>query len=60
MNRTTRVTAFLAAAQLLAIVNNAPAASVSELRCEFRRDPMGLDVEKPRLSCLLREKRRHR
>ena len=60
MNRTSKAAAFLWAAQalLLTVANGARAATVSELRCEFRRDPVGLDVGKPRLSWVLNSARR--
>lgn len=46
MSRTPLFAACLAAASLHA----APAFKPVELRCEYRRDPLGIDVEKPRLS----------
>ena len=43
---------------LCALTNRGWAATVSELRCEFRHDPVGLDVEKPRLSWVFNSERR--
>ncbi len=60
MIRTFRAAALVCAAQacLLAMAYSGLAATVSELRCEFRHDPVGLDVEKPRFSWVLNSERR--
>ena len=60
MNRTAKAVTFLWAAQLLllAIATSASATTLSDLRCEFRRDPVGLDVETPRLSWVFNSARR--
>jgi alpha-L-rhamnosidase len=57
INRTSTAAFFLWAALPL-LANSAWAATVGELRCEFRQDPLGLDVEKPRLSWVLNSERR--
>jgi alpha-L-rhamnosidase len=38
--------------------NDASAVTVSNLRCEYLTDPLGLDVEKPRLSWIIESPRR--
>jgi len=41
---------------LLAVTGQAM--SVSNLRCEYRTDPLGIDVEKPRLSWVIEDRGR--
>ena len=38
--------------------NDASAVTVSNLRCEYLKDPLGIDVEKPRLSWIIESVRR--
>ena len=51
---TRRLTArLLAAVAMLSCIPAATAADLTNLRCEYRIDPLGIDVGKPRLSWLL-------
>ena len=45
------------AALLLAPLSALHAAAVTKLRCEYRENPLGIDVEKPRLSWVIQEGR---
>jgi len=40
-------------ALLLALLAVGHAAEISDLRCEYRNNPLGIDVAKPRLSWLI-------
>jgi alpha-L-rhamnosidase len=50
-----KLTSFILAVLLLAPVAALHAAEVASLRCEYRENPLGIDVAKPRLSWVLEE-----
>ena len=66
MNTTTIVIGLLAATMVaravepvdMAMNKNPPPAAPANLRCEYLKDPLGVDVEKPRLSWLIESDRR--
>ena len=43
---------------LVALASSSPAAEVQDLRCEYRKDPLGIDLAKPRLSWRINSDRR--
>jgi alpha-L-rhamnosidase len=43
----------IAAAAMLPCIPAASAADLTNLRCEYRVDPLGIDVTKPRLSWII-------
>ena len=45
----------MTAAALLTCISSASAAGLTKLRCEYLTDPLGIDVEHPRLSWVLEE-----
>ena len=55
-NATHRLAAcVMTAAALLTCISSAAAAGLTKLRCEYLTDPLGIDVEHPRLSWVLEE-----
>jgi hypothetical protein len=44
------------AAMLLVLLVQLHAADVTNLRCEYRENPLGIDVENPRLSWIIEER----
>ena len=59
-DRTTRhvTVCLIAAIALLSCLPAIAAASLTNLRCEYRAQPMGIDVAKPRLSWMLESAQR--
>jgi len=49
----TRLTCFILAAMLLSPLASLHATDLTNLRCEYREDPLGIDVTKPRLSWVI-------
>ena len=61
MNKTMRNTLIVLTALLLAPLSCIPAASaanLTDLRCEYLADPLGIDVGKPRLRWVIESARR--
>ena len=52
----TRFSSCIFAALLLAPLASLHAAEVANLRCEYRENPLGIDVVKPRLSWLIEDR----
>ena len=52
----TRLTCFIFAAMLLAPLASLHAADVANLRCEYRENPLGIDVPRPRLSWVIEDR----
>lgn len=50
-----RKACLMAAVAMLSCSPAAPAASLTNLRCEYREDPLGIDAIKPRLSWVIEE-----
>jgi alpha-L-rhamnosidase len=48
-----KLTSFIFAALLLAPLAALHAAGLTNLRCEYRENPLGIDVAKPRLSWVI-------
>jgi alpha-L-rhamnosidase len=58
-NAARRFAAFLIVAiAMLSCLAGASAADLTNLRCEYLADPLGIDVEKPRLSWVIESARR--
>ena len=51
-----RLTFFIFAALLLAPLASLHAAGLTHLRCEYRENPLGIDVAKPRLSWVIEDR----
>ena len=51
-----KLTSFISAALLLAPLASLHAADVTNLRCEYRGNPLGIDVAKPRLSWMIEDR----
>ncbi|MCX6964504.1 MAG: hypothetical protein NTW41_04040, partial [Verrucomicrobia bacterium] len=51
-----RATKLWHAAMLLVLLVQLHAADVTNLRCEYRENPLGIDVENPRLSWIIEER----
>ncbi|MCX6635598.1 MAG: hypothetical protein NT090_11040, partial [Acidobacteria bacterium] len=58
IDQTTRHLAsyLIAAVALLSCIPAVSAADLTNLRCEYLTDPLGIDVEKPRLSWVIEDK----
>ena len=50
------MTPLIHAAMLLVLLVQLHAADVTNLRCEYRENPLGIDVENPRLSWIIEER----
>ena len=57
-NARSRAAFLIAALATLSCLPTAPAAELTSLRCEYLADPLGIDVEKPRLSWVVESAKR--